>query len=809
MSTGEMDLPYQIEVIREIEHFKGRVLLTLDMGLGKTFCALRYLQRNPHCYPALVICPSVVKYNWAAEALRFTGVHARVCEGQKPPEQRAYYGVNLPSKLTIINFDILPYWLEHLQTLGIKTIIVDECFPADTPVLTDQGWLPIGTIVNDQLALSVASFNFELNVIEYRPVVGYTKKCHAGPMIKVTHEQGTLICTPTHKIWTENRGYIEAKNLKSTDTLRVVPDPDDRIHSSILQSQLCGQSSQSAAVYDCSQEIAKTGGANLPVVQEIVQCQTIQPEQTLLRFVCSDASILKNRMERKSKSKPRNECQNQQESQSILSETRGVEDSPRDVESNESSKSFQKTRRCCEDEADQARPGNPTSVCRGSRRERQDHTSTDEFVAEAAKGNSIPLDFGNSDQSRESETTGVSDKLQGRYWLQRTATGNRNRRGRTSQLKTESTGSEKRVCSFRSRVVCVEILEPEIGHTENNADYFVYDIEVEENHNFYAAGVLVHNCQRFQNSKTKWTKAGKILVQGVPQLLALSGTPMLNRPYELYPMLNMLWPEHYKSSWTFSQQYCNPKWKRWGWDHSGAANLDQLNAELLSLGMVRRRKRDVLKDLPEKVWRTVPMALSNEAEYREASTNFLGWLKRTATHKVHAASKAEQLTRITYLLQLIAKLKLRSVCDWAIEFLEQSDEKLILFCVHVEAARVLRKRIPFVSVGIDISMTAKQRHLVVEQFQTDPKVRLFVGTAASGVGINLTAASEVGIVELPWRPGDLSQWVDRSHGNGILQLPDQLEHPRGKDRPHPAGQAGKHFVSAGWWRYIRSNRYVL
>ena len=399
MATGEMDLPYQIEVIREIEHFKGRVLLTLDMGLGKTFCALRYLQRNPHCYPALVICPSVVKYNWAAEALRFTGVHARVCEGQKPPEQRAYYGVNLPSKLTIINFDILPYWLEHLQTLGIKTIIVDEC-------------------------------------------------------------------------------------------------------------------------------------------------------------------------------------------------------------------------------------------------------------------------------------------------------------------------------------------------------------------------------QKFQNSKTKWTKAGKILVQGVPQLLALSGTPMLNRPYELYPMLNMLWPHHYKSSWTFSQQYCNPKWKRWGWDHSGAANLDQLNAELLSLGMVRRRKRDVLKDLPEKVWRTVPMALSNEAEYREASTNFLGWLKRTATHKVHAASKAEQLTRITYLLQLIAKLKLRSVCDWAIEFLEQSDEKLILFCVHVEAARVLRKRIPFVSVGIDISMTAKQRHLVVEQFQTDPKVRLFVGTAASGVGINLTAASEVGIVELPWRPGDLSQWVDRSHRIG-------------------------------------------
>ena len=265
--------------------------------------------------------------------------------------------------------------------------------------------------------------------------------------------------------------------------------------------------------------------------------------------------------------------------------------------------------------------------------------------------------------------------------------------------------------------------------------------------------IIYDECQYCINTKNQRTKAAKQISLSVPYILALSGTPMLN----------ILWPETYASSWEFSQQFCGPRYTKWGWDHSGATNLDKLHRDLKRIGMIRRRKSEVLKDLPDKIWRTIPCEMSDPTEYHEANSDFLGWLKKNASHKVKAASKAEQLTRITYLLQLICRLKLRGVVNWANEFLSQSDEKLLLFAVNQGAVDVMKRRIQVESVVVDGNVTGRDREAAIQKFQTDPKTRLFIGTRAAGVGINLTAASEVGIAQLPWKPGDLAQWVDRSH----------------------------------------------
>lgn len=276
--------------------------------------------------------------------------------------------------------------------------------------------------------------------------------------------------------------------------------------------------------------------------------------------------------------------------------------------------------------------------------------------------------------------------------------------------------------------------------------------------------VVFDECHYMANVRTRRTKAGRDLATSIERVIAVSGTPILNRPSELWPVLNMLWPEQYPSFWSYAQSYCQPRLTPWGWDYTGSSNLDQLNRELLVNGMIRRRKVDVLKDLPPKVHRIVPCELSNRAEYDHATRDFLGWLKKTAAHKVSRVKRAEAMAKYGYLLRLTGRGKMREVVAWANRFLEETGEKLVLMATHKKAIDCLQRRIKTKSVVVDGSTSLRMRHLSVEAFQKDEETRLFIGNIqAAGVGITLTAASEMGLVEWAHRPGDIKQAADRIH----------------------------------------------
>ena len=279
--------------------------------------------------------------------------------------------------------------------------------------------------------------------------------------------------------------------------------------------------------------------------------------------------------------------------------------------------------------------------------------------------------------------------------------------------------------------------------------------------------VILDECQALGDPTTKRTKAVRELIERIPFVLALSATPLTIRPIQLFPVLNMLWRESFPNRNAFAHEFCNPRWTPWGWDFNGASNANELHRRLKVNGLVRYRKKDVLKDLPEKVRRVTLIDPRNFEEYEEASSDFMNWLKKNMAHRVQKASKAEELTKMGYLLRLAARLKLKGVVEWANNFLQNSDEKLILFAIHTAAIDVLKRRINGKLVVIDGSVDGEKRQLAVDQFQKDPETRVFVGQMqAAGVGINLNAASEVGIVEYPWRPGDLEQAENRPHRIG-------------------------------------------
>jgi len=279
--------------------------------------------------------------------------------------------------------------------------------------------------------------------------------------------------------------------------------------------------------------------------------------------------------------------------------------------------------------------------------------------------------------------------------------------------------------------------------------------------------VVADEAHYIKTSNTRRTKALKALCKNVPHKIAISGTPLTNRPAELFSTLNILWPKEFHAFTPFAHRHCAPKWKPWGWDFRGASHLDELHAKLKKLGMIRRLKKDVLKFLPKKTNIVIPIEIQNRTEYNKALHDFINWLGEKSPSKASRASKAEELVKIGYLVRLAAALKMNSVFEWIDNFFEQSDDKLVAFCCHKKIVEMLRTRYKDKCVIITGATSQKKRKLAVENFQKNPKIKLFIGNIrAAGTGIDLFAANTCVFIETGFVPGDVSQASDRLHRIG-------------------------------------------
>jgi SWI/SNF-related matrix-associated actin-dependent regulator 1 of chromatin subfamily A len=279
--------------------------------------------------------------------------------------------------------------------------------------------------------------------------------------------------------------------------------------------------------------------------------------------------------------------------------------------------------------------------------------------------------------------------------------------------------------------------------------------------------VIADEAQYLKNHLAQRSKAAHRLVKGASSVLALSGTPLVNRPIELWSILRLVKPQLFPSRQEYAWRYCAPRWTPWGWKYTGANHLDELHDKLHRNVMIRRRKKDVLKDLPPKERRMISMRFESYSEYNHAQNDFLNWLGTISPSAANRAKKSQALVKVGYLLRLVAREKIKLTIQWIEEFFESNPkEKLMALTMHTAVIDMLKKRFPH-AVVIDGRVQGHKRVDAVRMFTHNSKTNLLLGNwKAAGVGLNLQAARYGVGLDFPWTPGDLLQGEDRLHRIG-------------------------------------------
>lgn len=273
--------------------------------------------------------------------------------------------------------------------------------------------------------------------------------------------------------------------------------------------------------------------------------------------------------------------------------------------------------------------------------------------------------------------------------------------------------------------------------------------------------VIIDESHRCKSSSTQQAKFCKGICSGKEWIIELTGTPVVNKPKDLVPQLSILNRiDDFGGYKNFVNRYCNGQ--------NEASNLKELNYMLWKNCMFRREKSLVLTDLPEKIRQVNTCEITNRKEYTDAERDLIMYLqkyKNADDEKIHKAMLGEVMVRINILRQVSARGKIRDAVEFVKDFRE-NNQKIILFCSLHEVVDQLKFHFPTaVSVTGRDSQDEKQR--AVDKFQNDPDTDIIIcSIKAAGVGLTLTASSNVAFIEFPWTYADCTQCEDRAHRIG-------------------------------------------
>jgi SWI/SNF-related matrix-associated actin-dependent regulator of chromatin subfamily A-like protein 1 len=300
-----------------------------------------------------------------------------------------------------------------------------------------------------------------------------------------------------------------------------------------------------------------------------------------------------------------------------------------------------------------------------------------------------------------------------------------------------------------------------------------YDLLGKYTERLYAidwAGIILDEAHFIKNASKRTSHCLKLLgVQaearapmiGPEYVFLLTGTPMTNRPKDLFNLFRCVGHPASRSFLSFAKRFCDAYRNDYGWVTTGASNLDELN--LLMKEVSIRRLKDEVLDLPPKVRSWVPVDISSSKAALNAIDAFLAWYADTDPSQPNDTAFLARLMKVRTALH---KAKFTAISERTKDVVA-TGEKVVVFTCFTDGIDRHKKKLGDQAVTLTGADTPQQRMDAVDRFQTDPTVRVALcNIIAGGVGINLTAGTHVIFQDLDWVPANHAQAEDRCYRLG-------------------------------------------
>lgn len=300
------------------------------------------------------------------------------------------------------------------------------------------------------------------------------------------------------------------------------------------------------------------------------------------------------------------------------------------------------------------------------------------------------------------------------------------------------------------------------------------------------------------------TKEALQLAEGVENIYLITGTPILNRPIELFPLLQIIGHPIAQNWYSYAYRFCGAykrTVKKRVYNHithkmeletrsflevKGESNIHILRRELQKV-YIRRLKKDVLPQLPKKL-PPVPVYVEMEepwkTKYEEAWDNYIDYIQRikdeliqelgsiaSYNKKLQNLESSKHLVEISKLRQITSAAKIRKVAADVYQEVKRGN-KVIVFTGYTYTLDQIKSLLVYNKIKlVTLNGTTKSdaRQKAVDAFQQDDEVMVFIGNIkAAGVGITLTKAHKVFFIDSEWTPALNEQAEDRAHRMGQL-----------------------------------------
>jgi SWI/SNF-related matrix-associated actin-dependent regulator 1 of chromatin subfamily A len=288
------------------------------------------------------------------------------------------------------------------------------------------------------------------------------------------------------------------------------------------------------------------------------------------------------------------------------------------------------------------------------------------------------------------------------------------------------------------------------------------------------AGLVFDEAHYLKNHRSARSRLARQLADrakadgGHPAVYLLTGTPLTNRPRDLFVLLQLVGHPLGRSFLSFAKRYCAAEKNDYGWETRGASNIEELTVQLH--GVMLRRSKDQVLSLPPKIRTWLPVDVpkgTGVRDMRKVVELLIGDRELASQSPVDERRlRGRLLHAVTRARQTLADAKVNATVDLVAGAVEQG-EKVIVFSCFEEPVQKLAEAFRGSVVLLTGETPSEKRQTMVDRFQQDDRIRVFVANIiAGGIGNNLTAATQVVFNDLDWVPANHWQAEDRAYRIG-------------------------------------------